>query len=102
MRVTVLVGAIARYHPFYRRVDAQPWAPRWAVIHEYCHHLWCEADIEHTSIGGAFLQAVGRPSWDDIAREQFASTLCGTLTGAWRGYPVKKAAWTLEPLLLKG
>lgn len=76
-----------------------PWSVKWKVVHEFCHHLFWQADVEHTPMGGRFLQTVGRFSWDDRAKEQFASTLCGILTGVWRGNPVRKAAWTLEPLL---
>lgn len=102
MKIRPLPFAWGQYHQVGMTVVAQPFAPRWAVVHEFCHHLWHAADIEHSPTGGAFLQAVGRPSWDYTAKEQFAATLCGMLTGVWRGCPRKGAASTLKPLLLKG
>jgi len=75
-------------------VQLSPLASRHIALHEFGHHLGFQT-VEHHPVGGAFLALIGKPEWDKEAREMWAETVAGVLTGRMHG----RRREVLAPLL---
>jgi len=104
MRVGVLWHQRAAGQYVLGTVTVRPWADRLVVLHEYAHHYWYKCRVAESDAGAAFLAVIKVGYWDETAKEIWASTLVGVLTGKWgkaicQVKPNRRAAWTLYPFI---
>ena len=72
------------------------------VHHEFAHWLFDYNRVWGTWIGADFLKAIGRRSWDWLARELFAACLAWLTCGRWFWKRSPAGAEALRPLLKEG